>query len=452
MSAQKLQRISVIVPRNPFVADGGSANHCLCVLNVMKIMEWWPGTPHAAHRDPTKVRAIQRSLDWKRVVQIAAYLLQREIKDAPDRLHKYFNQIYEPKRMDPGRQWPPSVGRVVGFAPSIYRSFSNILVHVNGAELQPAGTAEAKYLVFDENDRNLRFTVIDGQHRVNGAYLALKILQEDNLPVNWDIPAEVFLNLDKPDTPPRMQAQIFIDVNFYQKKVDRSLVADLFPTTRATRDPENDRERAQDIGRRLMLETGPLVGMIQIPGIKYGVRGVVALATLVGAIEDVLPDLNRANLNSLNAQTEFIAHVLSSWLDASGRKEEMEGKSEQSLDSENVVYQGRILVSVITLIPACLAKLAASDIEPLSDEAGALLRTFLKRIIERSGLMRRGRFIDRTDFKKRGFLGSGGTARFRNRLWAAIARDVSKLGDEKVDKEAEKVRARVRRKLKVSAT
>jgi DGQHR domain-containing protein len=306
--------------------------------------------------------------------------------------------------------------------------------------------------VFDENDQNLRFTVIDGQHRVNGAYFALKILQEDEPHVNWDIAAEVFLNLDKPDTPPRKQAQIFIDVNFYQKKVDRSLVADLFPTTRAARDPENDRERAQDIGRRLMLETGPLVGMIQIPGIKYGVQGVVALATLVAAIEDVLPDLNRANLNSLNAQTEFIAQVLSSWLEASGRKEEMEGKPEQSLDPENVVYQGRILVSVVTLIPACLAKLEESHIKPLSDEAEELLLTFFERIIRRSGLMRHGTFIGRTDFKKRGFLGSGGTARFRNRLWAAIARDVSRLGDEEVEKEAEKVRARVRRKLKVSET
>jgi DGQHR domain-containing protein len=415
-------------------------------------MKWWPGTPHAPHRDPVKVRAIQRSLDWKRVAQIAAYLLQREIKDTPDRMHKYFNRIYEPKKMDPGRQWPPKVSRVVSFAPSIYPSFSNILVHVNGAELQRAGTAEARYLVFDENDRDLRFTVIDGQHRVNGAYLALKILQEDQPHVKWDIAAEVFLNLDKPDTPPRKQAQIFIDVNFYQKKVDRSLVADLFPTTRAARDPENDRERAQDIGRRLMLETGPLVGMIQIPGIKYGVQGVVALATLVGAIEDVLPDLNRTNLNSLNAQTEFIAQVLSSWLDASGRKEEIDDKTEQSLDPENVVYQGRILISVVTLIPACLAKLAESDIEPLSDEAGKLLRTFFERIIERSGLMRSGKFIGRRDFKKRGFLGSGGTARFRNRLWAAIARDVARLGDTEVEKEAEKVRARVNKKLGVSAT
>src|SRR5574341_1481646 len=166
MNTQRLQRISVIVPRNPFIVDGGAANHCLCALDVVKIMEWWPGTPHGPHRDPVKVRAIQRSLDWKRVAQMGAYLLQREIRDVPERLHKYFNRIYEPRKTDPGRQWPPRVSRVVNFAPSIYPSFSNILVHVNGARLEPAGTQEAEYLVFDEDDQNLRFAVIDGQHRV----------------------------------------------------------------------------------------------------------------------------------------------------------------------------------------------------------------------------------------------------------------------------------------------
>jgi hypothetical protein len=48
-------------------------------------MEWWPGQPHAPHRNPEKVSAIQRSLDWRRVTQIAAYLLQTEIIDAPAR-------------------------------------------------------------------------------------------------------------------------------------------------------------------------------------------------------------------------------------------------------------------------------------------------------------------------------------------------------------------------------
>ena len=61
-------------------------------------------------------------------------------------------------------------------------------------------------------------------------------------------------------------------------------MADLFPTARGRRSALDDKERAQDIGRKLMLEVGPLKGMIQIPGIKYGVPDVVTLATLNNAI------------------------------------------------------------------------------------------------------------------------------------------------------------------------
>lgn len=51
-----------------------------------------------------------------------------------------------------------------------------------------------------------------------------------------------------------------------------------------------------------MLETGPLVGMIQIPGIKFGVKDVVTLSTLNSAIEDILDDLVQAGISSLDSQ------------------------------------------------------------------------------------------------------------------------------------------------------
>src|SRR5580704_462398 len=108
------QRISVIVPKNPFVqADLQRKHHCLCALDVAKLMEWWPGKPHSPHRDASKVKAIQRSLDWKRVGHIAAYLLQQEITDVPDRIDQYFREIYEPKQNEPGREWPPKVSKVM---------------------------------------------------------------------------------------------------------------------------------------------------------------------------------------------------------------------------------------------------------------------------------------------------------------------------------------------------
>jgi hypothetical protein len=98
MKSQSIQKISVIVPTNPFVRSNLQAvEHCLAALDVEKLMEWWPGQPHTPHRSADKVRAIQWSLDWKRVAQIAAYLLQREIVDAPDRLDEFFRGIYEPK-------------------------------------------------------------------------------------------------------------------------------------------------------------------------------------------------------------------------------------------------------------------------------------------------------------------------------------------------------------------
>jgi hypothetical protein len=73
MATTSVQTISVIVPKNPFVPPGLSrVKHCLAALDVEKLMEWWPGTPHVPDKNPAKVREIQRSLDWKRVAQIAA--------------------------------------------------------------------------------------------------------------------------------------------------------------------------------------------------------------------------------------------------------------------------------------------------------------------------------------------------------------------------------------------
>lgn len=410
------ESLSVIVPTNPF-ARGKDVKHCLCALDVEKLMDWWPGTPHSPHRNADKVKAIQRALDWKRVAHIAAYLLQAEITDAPDKIVQYFSEIYEPKKLEPGREWPPKVSNVISYQRSVYPSFSNVLVHVNGASLigddKKPGTA---VLRFDPDDDELAFSIIDGQHRINGAYLAVKILKETNPSTRWEIPAEVFIDLDSPGKA-NHQAQIFIDVNFYQKKVDRSLVADLFPTARGARKSLDNKERAQDIGRRLMLERGPLVGMIQIPGIKYGVKDVIALSTLVGAVEDVIDVLKAHDLTSLDEQVDFIAQSLSAWLYASGRREDDAVTSK--LSSGNVVYQGRILVSVIGLIPAMLWKLRKSKHPLISDKSEQELSKWLAHVMETAGLLKHGKFIDKDAFKKEGYLGSGGIGRFRDRLWAA---------------------------------
>jgi DGQHR domain-containing protein len=447
-----VQRLSVIVPRNPFApAALQHRKHCLCALDVAKLMEWWPGTPHSPHRDATKVTSIQRSLDWKRVAQIAAYLLQREIVDVPDKLDKYFGPIYEPKKTEPGREWPPRINKVMGFQRSEFPTFSNVLLHVNGAKIEEIAIPNesgAANLVFNEQDPKLNFSVIDGQHRINGAYLAVKILQETKPSEKWEIASEIFLDLDEPGKP-RRQAQIFIDVNFYQKKVDRSLVADLFPTARGARTSLDDKERAQDIGRKLMLETGPLVGMIQIPGIKYGVKDVIALATLNTAIEDILPFLNSADLTSLEEQTEFIAQCLTAWFQASGRFESAKRGKSKALSPENVTYQGRVLVAVITLVPAILWKLQQSDTPLISDDATTKLTTWFHEIGERANLIRDGAFLTKSEFQKRGYLGSGGIGRFRNTLWAATLskKSLARCKPETIAELADDARATILHKL-----
>ena len=444
-----VQRISVIVPKNPFVrAELQEKHHCLCALDVAKLMEWWPGKPHSPHRDAGKVRAIQRSLDWKRVAQIASYLLQQEILRVPERIDEFFSDIYEPTKSEPGREWPPRVSKVITPMKSEFPTFSNILIHVNGAEIKSIGNDAddgPAHLMFDAASKELKFSVIDGQHRINGAYLAVRLLQEKGQhDAKWEIPAEVFLDLDGPTEAPRRQAQIFIDVNFNQKKVDRSLVVDLFPTARGKRGPLDDKERAQDIGRKLMLETGPLVGMIQIPGIKYGVKDVITLATLANAIEGILPELRKCNIGALETQTEFLAQCLTAWLNASGRFDTPSRSN--TLSPENVAYQGRVLVAILDLVPAILWK-----VKPLvSDTGQQRTKKLLQEMAERAGLLDSdGIFIDKSEFKARQYLGSGGTGRLRNKLWAAFGAtdSIRRWPDERIAVFADEIRAKVRKAL-----
>jgi DGQHR domain-containing protein len=446
-----VQRISVIVPKNPFIKkELQRVKLCLAALDVAKLMEWWPGTPHSPHRNPNKVKTIQRSLDWKRVAQIAAYLLQREVTDAPEKLSRYFESFYGAEAGEPGREWPPKLPNVAKFQRSGYPTFSNVLLHVNGAKLNEQMTeAGVGRLEFDEESDQLNFSVIDGQHRINGAYFAVCLLREADPQAKWEIPAEVFMDLDEASAPPRRQAQIFIDVNFYQKKVDRSLVADLFPTARGAREPLDDKERAQDLGRKLMLETGPLVGMVQIPGIRFGVKDVVTLSTLNAAIEDVLGDLCGAGILSLEAQADFIAQCLDAWLDATGRKEDV--TESDKLDGENVAYQGRAIVSFLTLVPACILQLKRRKLSLVSDQARDHLTEWARGTMKRARLLDRSdRFLAKGEFKHKGYLGSGGIARFRDTLWAATTtrRQLpSRIKAERLEELAAQSRAQVRSEL-----
>jgi hypothetical protein len=177
-----------------------------------------------------------------------------------------------------------------------------------------------------------------------------------------------------------------------------------------------------------MLETGPLVGMIQIPGIRYGVKDVITLATLNGAIEDVLVIMEKHGLSSLDMQTEFLSQCLTAWLEASGRLENKSSSKKYELSPQNVAYQGRILVSVIALTPAIIWKVNEGKIPLISDKALLTLTSWFKDIARQADLLEDGVFIGKNKFKERGYLGSGGIGRFRDTLWAVVT------GNQKITK------------------
>ena len=86
------------------------------------------------------------------MTSIAAYLLQDEIIDARDRLDSVFGEIYNSGEI---KIWPPKVPRVVGYQRSVYPTFSNVLLHVNGARFDTTdNNLETANLEFDETSQS----------------------------------------------------------------------------------------------------------------------------------------------------------------------------------------------------------------------------------------------------------------------------------------------------------
>jgi hypothetical protein len=72
--------------------------------------------------------------------------------------------------------------------------------------------------------------------------------------------------------------------------------------------------------------------------------------------------------------------------------------------------------------------------------------------MHRAGLIQRGKFIAKGEFKKKGYLGSGGIGRFRDTLWAAAlwTRTISGFNEEKRANLAAKHKSEIYSKLGVS--
>jgi hypothetical protein len=151
-------------------------------------------------------------------------------------------------------------------------------------------------------------------------------------------------------------------------------------------------------------------------------------------------------IESLERQTEFMAQCLSSWFEASGRFEDPRKAKLDALHPGNVVYQGRVLVSVITLIPAMIWKLKQEGLPVVSEKSSASLTKWLGDVALRANLVEKKAFISKEKFRARGYLGSGGIGRFRDSLWAVVVghqKLTSTLKPEKIAAMAEKSRETV---------
>jgi hypothetical protein len=155
----------------------------------------------------------------------------------------------------------------------------------------------------------------------------------------------------------------------------------------------------------------------------------------------------RADIKSLDFQAEFLAQCIEAWLEATGRKEDV--ASSQTLDPDNVAYQGRVVVSFLALLPACIWKLRKAKAKLVSEKAKSLLIRWLREVMERAGLLKNHRFLGRHEFKEKGYLGSGGLARFRDTLWAAAigSSPIKRLKPDQLVDLASKHLARVRSEL-----
>jgi len=104
------------------------------------------------------------------------------------------------------------------------------------------------------------------------------------------------------------------------------------------------------------------------------------------------------------------------------------------------------------LIPACILELQQKKVPLISQEAKKTLHKWLRATMERANLIKKGRFLAKGDFKAKGYLGSGGLARFRDRLWVAASSEaaVPRLKSERLAELASACRAQIRSRIEAT--
>ena len=114
-----------------------------------------------------------------------------------------------------------------------------------------------------------------------------------------------------------------------------------------------------------------------------------------------------------------------------------------------MAYQGRVLVSILTLTPAILLVLRKRKVPYVSTRAEEILTNWFRGVIRNAGLVDGRRFISRTRFKAKRYLGAGGIGLFRNTLWVASTgrRVPPSASATKIQVLADRARAKVYRQL-----
>jgi len=163
-------------------------------------------------RYPTSRKGIQRLTDEKRVKEIANYIINKEAS-FPNTIIVSFTGDVKVREVDS--------------LPDLFRLEIPVIPE----------TA----------------IIIDGQHRLLGMEYS---------GIDMNILVTAFLKI-----PEEKQAAIFRDINFYQRKVNKSLMYDLF---HIAKDADYPLMRAIDIAERLN-EEGPLQGLIKLTGVGPGI-------------------------------------------------------------------------------------------------------------------------------------------------------------------------------------
>ena len=71
-----------------------------------------------------------------------------------------------------------------------------------------------------------------------------------------------------------------------------------------------------------------------------------------------------------------------------------------------MAYQGRAIVSFLTLTPACIVQLRRKKVQFLSDKAAEELAAWLRGVMTRARLVKNGKFLAKGEFRSKGFLGA----------------------------------------------